>query len=324
MSPNKTVKFACYKAAGLDSASLRHLPQCYVEQENRRKAMKLLKSISFNLSFCVFFLLSTAYAGQLEDGTAALDRKDFKKAYTLLLPLAKQGNSFAQYNVGVMLAQGLGVDKNEKDAVSWYQKAAEQGDPDAQSNLALMYESARGTKQDYKKAMEWYLKAANQGDALAQHNLGSLYYNGYGTPKDVNKTVEWYTKAAKQDLPIAQNALGAMYVQGIGVEKDPNKGLEWILKAAQQNYPEAQKNAFSIYFQEAKQGNAGAMHNVAYMCLNGWVGKQDTNECLQWYEKAANNGYASSASALAQIYEKGLFGIKADKEKANYWKKQIK
>ena len=187
-----------------------------------------------------------------------------------------------------------------------------------------MYESGRGVPTDYGEAMEWYLKAANQGNALAQHNIGSLYFNGYGVYKVDKTVVEWYMKSASQGLPLAQNSLGAMYVKGFGVKKDPNKGLEWILKAAEQGLKGAQENAFSIYHSEAKQGNAGAMHNVAYMCFNGWVGKQDPNECVKRYEMAAKNGYSASVSALSQIYEKGLFGLNVDSEKANFWKQQMK
>lgn len=276
------------------------------------------------VSICLLCLSVIAFAGALEEGNAALERKDYKKAHSLLLPLAEQGNAFAQFNIGVMYAQGLGLERNDQKAVNWYQRAAEQGEADAQTNLAHMLETGRGIEKDYKKAMQWYLKAAAKRNAMAQHNIGSLYFNGYGVSKDDKKAVEWYSKAAEQGLPLAQNALGAMYVKGWGAEKDPNKGLEWILKAAKQGFPDAQKNAFSIYHNEAKQGNVGAMHNTAYMCLNEWAGKQDSNECIRWYEMAAKNGFAASTSALSQIYEKGLFGIKPDADKANYWKQQVK
>ncbi len=46
----------------------------------------------------------------------------------------------AQYNLGVMYANGQGVPKDEKQAVVWYRKAAEQGYADAQHNLGLMQE----------------------------------------------------------------------------------------------------------------------------------------------------------------------------------------
>ena len=104
-----------------------------------------------------------SFGGALEDGSAALEQKDYKKAFSLLLPVAKEGNSFAQYNIALMYAQGLGVEKNEEEAVKWYRKAAEQNDPDAQTNLGLMYAQGRGIARDYQEAMKWYVKAAEKG-----------------------------------------------------------------------------------------------------------------------------------------------------------------
>ena len=45
------------------------------------------------------------------------------------------GKSQAQFNVGVVYARGLGVAKDEAEAVKWYRKAADQGHPRAQRIL---------------------------------------------------------------------------------------------------------------------------------------------------------------------------------------------
>ena len=278
------------------------------------------------LSIALAFLFAPVYsnAGRLEDGSDALEKKQYKKAHALLLPLAKKGNAFAQYNIGVMYANGFGVTKNEVEAVTWYRKAAEQGDADAQANLGLMYENGRGVKQDYKKAMKWYKKSSRQGNGIAQNNIAGLYFKGHGVKKSYKKAIEWYRKSAKQGYAAAQNSLGGMYVKGWGVKKDVNKGLEWMMKAAKQGLSDAQKNVFSLYYNDAKQGNPGAMHNVAYMCFKGWIGKQDPKKCLVWYEKAGENGFEPAKKALAEIYEQGLFGISKNKKKARYWTQQMK
>ncbi len=290
----------------------------------RRKEFMEFKKILTTLVFTGLFLLPIlSFAGPLEKGSAALKQKNYKKAHSLLLPLAKKGNALAQYNIGVMYAQGLGVRKNEKQAVQWYLKAAKQGDPDAQSNLGLMYETGKGVNKDFRKAMEWYLRSAKQGNSVAQNNIGSLYLKGNGVKKSYKKALKWFSKAAANGSPHAQNSLGGMYVKGLGVKKNINKGLEWQMKAAQQGLPTAQQNVFMTYYNMARQGNPGAMHNMATMCLKGWAGKQDPRGCLSWYEKAANKGTDASRGALAKIYEKGLFGIAANEQKANYWKAQI-
>ncbi len=40
---------------------------------------------------------------------------------------AEHGNANAQYNLGVMYSQGLGVTQDHAEAVKWYRKAAAQG-----------------------------------------------------------------------------------------------------------------------------------------------------------------------------------------------------
>ena len=77
-------------------------------------------------------------------------------------------------------------------AVEWYQKAAEQGEVHAQYNLGVMYANGQGVKQDYLKAFEWYQKAAEQGDADAQFNLGLLYYDGEGVRQNYTKAKEYF------------------------------------------------------------------------------------------------------------------------------------
>jgi TPR repeat protein len=73
----------------------------------------------------------------------------------------------------------------------------------------------------------------------------------------------------------------------------------------------------------AKEGNAAAMHNVATLCLKGWAGEQKPQDCLAWYEKAALLGVDASRNSLAEAYDKGLFGIPVDKQRAQYWRAQI-
>lgn len=93
-------------------------------------------------------------------------------------------------------------------------KAAEQGDTAAQFELGVHYMNGRGTLQDYRKAFEWNTKAAEHGFLDAQNNLGVIYEKGQGVPQDYNKALEWFTKAAEQGLVVAQYNLGVMYHNG--------------------------------------------------------------------------------------------------------------
>ena len=90
----------------------------------------------------------TAWAGDFEEGFAAAQKGDFATALRLWKPLAEQGNADAQFNFGVMYANGKGVAQDYKKAVKWYTLAAEQGDASAQYHLGLMYANGKGVAQD--------------------------------------------------------------------------------------------------------------------------------------------------------------------------------
>ena len=75
----------------------------------------------------------------LKEGVEAYNAGAYRTAMRELLPLAENGDAGAQHYLGVMYANGLGVQKNYPLAASWFKKAAQQGNPKAQHSLALMY-----------------------------------------------------------------------------------------------------------------------------------------------------------------------------------------
>lgn len=91
----------------------------------------------------------------VENGRAAANRGDFKTAMKEWKPLAEDGNSEAQYNLGRLYARGDGVKQDFKIAFRWFELAALQGHPKAQLALALMYERGDGVKKDLHTAELW-------------------------------------------------------------------------------------------------------------------------------------------------------------------------
>ena len=78
---------------------------------------------------------------------------------------------------------------------------AELGIAGAQFNLGVMYANGRGVLQDDFEAVHWYRRAADQGLAGAQFNLGVMYANGRGVPQDDAEAARWYRLAAEQGYP---------------------------------------------------------------------------------------------------------------------------
>ena len=126
-------------------------------------------------------------------GVDAYHRGDYATALREWQPLAEQGNAFAQYNLGLLYANGQGVTKDDAKARQWYEKAATQGHADAQVNLGILLVYARGGPQDYKMAVYWLRLSANQGNDLAQRKLGLMYERGDGVPQDYVRAYMWYS-----------------------------------------------------------------------------------------------------------------------------------
>lgn len=83
------------------------------------------------------------------------------------------------------------------DNVSDIRATAEQGNAKAQAKLGALYLLGReGVEKDEKLAAEWMEKAANQGIVDAQVVMGALYDRGLGVVSDRDKASQWYEKAA--------------------------------------------------------------------------------------------------------------------------------
>jgi hypothetical protein len=121
-------------------------------REKKGKSMKLFLTITLMLGLSAI----PGWAG-FDEGLQAAKNGDHVTALREFLPLAKQGNAVAQYNVG------------------------------------LIYEKFHG---DYAAAAQWYLRAAEQGNAQAQNELGTLYHDGQGVPQNYVQAYVWYSRAA--------------------------------------------------------------------------------------------------------------------------------
>jgi len=61
----------------------------------------------------------------------AYKQQQYQEVFQLLYPLAVSGNDQAQYVLGYLYFYGLGMEKNEKLAMDWIQRAAAQGNKKA-------------------------------------------------------------------------------------------------------------------------------------------------------------------------------------------------
>jgi S1-C subfamily serine protease len=161
------------------------------------------------------------------EGSAAYEEGDYATAFREFLPLARAGDRYIQFIVGLMYDFGEGVIENDSEAGRWYRRAADQGLAEAQFNLGNMYRRGEGVPSNDAEAVRWYRRAAEQGYANAQFNLGFMYDFGEGVPGNDVEAVRWYRRAADQGNANAQFNLGLMYELGEGVPTDWMEAHFW-------------------------------------------------------------------------------------------------
>ncbi len=110
----------------------------------------------------LLLLTRAAQAGQLEDGIAAYEAKDYSSALSLLRPLAESGDAEAAYLLGNMTSFGWGVQKDDVQGADWYERAAAAGHTKALFNLGIAYYRGEGRPLDRTKAFTLIEQAARQ------------------------------------------------------------------------------------------------------------------------------------------------------------------
>ena len=157
-------------------------------------------------------LVGLKYAGadqSSDDHTAP--PVDMDKAMTFFRTAADKKNGYAEYYVGVAYISGLGVPKDEVQAVKWFLRGAQHGAKIAEYWLGKMTAAGRGgLGPDWRAAVPHYRKAAEGGSPDAYVELGNIYaYGQDGLDKDYDKAGFCFRQGARLKSQIAEfNLIG--------------------------------------------------------------------------------------------------------------------
>jgi TPR repeat protein len=261
--------------------------------------------------------------------------KRFIQAADTIVKLAQQGDPEAQYMLGVMYAQGLGISSSRVKSMKWFRSAAENNNIPATIALGSMYRYGDWVPNDLVEAARYetkgatlLLKLADQGDADSMYELAKLYMKGIGVTRSDDEALKWLRMAGEHDDFNAEKDLGGLYLKGwylpsdfgeIKIEQDFAKALQWyskaahtIQKAAENGDVDAQYRLGSIYERIA----ASEKH------LTGSdASLSDYREAAFWYMKAAYHGHCSAQYSLYWAYSSPFpVGIKKDEVEGMAWK----
>lgn len=200
----------------------------------------MIRRAALAVCLAALSLNAAAQSESYESGADAFAAGDYDTALEQWRPLAEEGNAAAQYNVGLMYANGFGVTRNAGTARDWYRKSAEQGYARAQHNLGVLLQNGELGEPDYTAAARWYREAAGQGEAASQNNLAMLYVQGLGVDEDRARAARLAAEAARQDnesarrnLPRLLEGLPAATISGsnVNVRTGPGTSHDKLLQS---------------------------------------------------------------------------------------------
>ena len=161
--------------------------------------MKLAKLLLVTLSLLPSALTAQA-AEENEDrdyeaGLRLLDLGQYMDALKSFGRSAKNGNTDAQYQIGIMFLEGEGMKANPEEAAYWFRKAAQNGHALSQFEIGRCFLTGTGVQSGERMAAEWFWRAAEQGDPDAALYVARMYRDGRGMKQDIDKARKYYKLA---------------------------------------------------------------------------------------------------------------------------------
>jgi len=172
-------------------------------------------------------------------GRAYAANEQLTEAISAYRTAADKGNSSAMVELGVHLAYGLGVPKDEDQARRLFERAAEAGNPRGITNLAVLSNNTGVASSDPAKLRAMLVRAAEKNMAEAQYQLGLMMADGAGGPRDDVTARTLFGKAAAQDHPGALERMGTFAQSGRGGPQDATAAKAYYEKAAALGHEDA-------------------------------------------------------------------------------------
>jgi len=278
--------------------------------------------------------------------------RQHREAFRLYSQLAElDGNSTAQYMLGLMYATGVGgaVERDQAKALLYHTFAAEQGNTRSEMTLAFRHHTGIGTPRDCNKASAYYKKVADKamaywqsgppgGHALLRNQLRWVEITGgtYGEGASVSSSGPQSRDGAAQ--PDMDDVLEFLYSK----ERDGDYGAVFSLgrhyyeppRGYRRNLRKAQRQFMKIA--RAYWNKDGKVNTKIPKGLDRWAGKsaayigrmflrgegmeQNFEKASTWLKRGVTNGDAFSQYHLGLMYRDGLGVPKDGHRAATYFK----
>lgn len=226
------------------------------------------------------------WTDDLKKAKRAYKSGDYERALKLFRRSSDDGNIVADWYLGHMYGQGIGVPRDDAMAYSYYTRVADHYDPEeTDPNRLKITVDAMVRLADYQRT-----GAVNAG-----------------IQPDPRAAAQNYLKiATAYGHPAAQFALGVMSIRGEGVKKNPQQGLKWLMAAARKRYAPAEAYLGDLYW-SGQIVNGDRTRAVMWYILARGSARPDENPEIyaraQQIEDSVGEDERIEAEARAKVWE---------------------
>ena len=131
------------------------------------KQVSFIPSLSCSVTFIIFMVVSMVSWGNYDLGVAEYKKRNFSRAFIEFKKASREDDVRAQTALALMYKYGEGTKTDLTLAYQWNLKAAKLGHPPAQYNVGVMLLDGAGVERDEEKGRDFISLAAEQGFARA-------------------------------------------------------------------------------------------------------------------------------------------------------------
>ena len=240
---------------------------------------------------------------------------------SVLLTMAVQGHASSQYQLGLMLLEGAGIDRDHAQGVRWLERAASRGHEGALTHLTKMAARgdvaahlalgliARGHARGGRAAVQHLGAAAAAGDPQGLLALGEHYRAGDAVQTDEAYAANLFRAAAEAAMHAVQRSRQEAPTGILGPGSD-----EWLdVAVARTRAAHASPTG-----RDATRPELFARYWVGLALLVGAGTMADTPRGIAHHRAAAERGFDLAEYSLGLLYQRG-HGLPRDLDSARHW-----
>lgn len=153
---------------------------------------------------------------------------------------ARGGDKQAQFEAGLCLLKGLGIEQDVDGAIQMIEEVANEEIIDAQLYMGDWCVAESNSNKDPHSAAEWNYRAAQLESVEGMIRLGDHYANGQGVEQNFTRAAYWLELAAETGSARAQYCAGELWARDTS---DTGYALAyiWLYLSAHNGYEKAKK-----------------------------------------------------------------------------------